>query len=103
MGRADGIISLQLGGKDTDDRDQPYILAANGKKACVNRDTWSAFAKEAGLPKASYNTVRKSATTTLRKDEEMRAIESVVLDHSDKTADVFYEQARTSQQVRQKI
>ena len=50
----------------------------------------------------SANTLRKGATTNLLEDPIMKNKESTVMDHSEKTADLHYDQGRTRTQVTKK-
>lgn len=92
-------LFLQLRGKEETDPKATFFLTASGAPAVVSKSMFKVFVDTTGLAKASANTLRKGATTKLREDAQMSAKESVIMDHSDKTADHYYDQSRTSDQV----
>ena len=74
-------------------------MSSSGDAAVVNRSMFKTFAKATGLPNATANVLRKSATTNLRKDSKMSQKEPTIMDHSQRTADHYYDQSRTIEQV----
>ena len=91
--------STQLQGKDVADAGQPFFLTSSGVAAEVTKSMFKMFSETVGLPRASANTLRKAGTTNLREDPAMAVKEPVVMDHTKKTADLYYDQGRTSDQV----
>ena len=72
---------------------------ASAVAAEVTKSMFKMFSETVGLPRASANTLRKAGTTNLREDPAMAVKEPVVMDHTKKTADLYYDQGRTSDQV----
>ena len=81
------------------DASQPFFLTASGAAAVVSKAMFKMFYETVGHPRASANTLRKAGTTNLWEDPAMAVKEPVVMDHTKKTADMYYNQARTSDQV----
>ena len=92
------VIQYQLK-VDIEDPNAAFFLTAAGLAASVTNHTFKKFASVVGLPKASANTIRRGATTNLRKDPVMSAKEPIIMDHSAKVADHHYDQGRTVDQV----
>ena len=80
-------------------KNEPFFLTSNGDAASVTRHTFKMFASSVGLPTASSNTLRKGLTTNLRKNPSMSEKEPIIMDHSKKTSDAYYDQGRTLEQV----
>ena len=89
-----------MNGKELDDPDLPFFLSANGDSTTVSRPTFQHFSEAVGLPSASANTLRKSATTKIRRDASLKTNEPVIMDHTAGVADKFYDQSRTAVQVK---
>ena len=93
------FIFIQLHGAKTTDADQSFFLSPSGDPEVVKKAMFKDFAKTTGLPSASTNTLRKGATTVFREDSNMRSLEPVIMDHSNRVADLNYDQGRTKLQV----
>ena len=93
------VVFVQLGGRDLDDPDLPFFFSPEGEPASVSKTTFQLFAAAVSLPNASFNTVRKSATTVIRSDPEQKTKEPQIMDHSAGVAERNYDQSRTKTQV----
>ena len=89
-------------GYDDKDPNGSFFLTTSGEPAIVSKGMFQKFADAVGLPSASANTLQKGATTNLLEDPIMKNKESTVMDHSEKTADLHYDQGRTRTQVTKK-